>query len=577
MKAIALVSFFLAACSAATVPVSDSAIPELVRPSGVDAADLDYVVERVPREDGRYALQLSLRFTGDADGRTELQLPDSWGGQTGLYADLTAISTDTGTLEASDTPSRPVVVHTPNAPLVVHWTVEQSDELAEIEDGRNYRPIVQRDYFHAIGHGLWITPRWPDEVRHSIQLHWRGFGDEVKLANSFGVDAPEQAFIDTIARFQHGVFVGGDFRLHSTEVRGHKVSLALRGKWGFSDQQLLELIEKVVDVERAFFRDDDFDRFLVTLIPTGKGCCSYGGTGLTDSFATFVASDLPIEARMKHLLSHELFHTWNGRKIGRQDPEELVYWFSEGFTDYYANLLLLRAGLYSYTEYVESFNKVLRQYHLSPARNLPNKAIKEAFWTDRSVERLPYQRGNVLAHVWNQRIRAQRPGTSIDDLMRTLFQRAQTDGTVVSAASIDLIARAYLPEGIAADIERYVDAGETIPVPEGMLGPCAQLENASIGPLDLGFDIDKSEEDGVVHGVVENGPAHRVGLRDGMKLRHTSWGNDPTRLAKITVQTSDGATRKLEYLPQGTPILVPQFTLDRQTIERDPAACSAGL
>jgi predicted metalloprotease with PDZ domain len=350
--------------------------------------------------------------------------------------------------------------------------------------------------------------------------------------------------------------------------------VVLRGTWGFNDDELVDLVRKVVDAERAFFGDDDFDRFLVTLIPTGTECCSYGGTGLTDSFATFIASNLPVERRMKHLLAHELFHTWNGRRIQRQEPEELVYWFSEGLTDYYANLLSLRAGIVTFPEYVAEYDQTLRTYYLSTARNVPNETVRHSFWEDHAIERIPYQRGDILAHEWSLRIKRATPSASFDDVMRDLFHAAMTDGTVVSATKIDELVRRYLPSGISDDIAHYIDRGDTIVPSADALGPCVKLEQTKIGPFDLGFDEAKSS--GSLVGVEPGGPAARAGAKEGMSLRHSRWSNDPTRKVELTVV--DGKReRTISYLPQGKPVTVPQYRLDEVAYAKDPAACEAAL
>ncbi|NUO49347.1 MAG: hypothetical protein HOV80_10870 [Polyangiaceae bacterium] len=587
MRSIALLGIvlFLVACGAGQPPQTSrppgppaSAAAPAAAP--VVGADLDYVIRREERPGGRYAVVIELTFQGEKSGRTELSLPDAWAGEKELYRDLTGLTaTSSGArIETGAEPSHPVVVHPPGAPVTIRYEFAQSAELASIEEDRGYRVLVQKDYLHAIGHGLWVTPLDDGKTPRAIHLRWTGFPEGTAFANSFGagVGAHGQAFRETVDHFRHAVFVAGDFRLHEATVRGKKVSVALRGKWTFSDAEFVDLIGKVVETERAFFNDDDFDRFLVTLLPTGNGCCSYGGTGLTNSFATFVSSNLPIERRMKHLLSHELFHTWNGRRIGRQDPEELVYWFSEGFTDYYAELLSFRSGLISLQEYVDSINSTLRQYHLSPAKNAPNEAIAKSFWSDRAIERLPYQRGHLLALMWNDRIRAQGKGTSIDNVMRDLFAAARDHGTVVSAASVDALTKPYLADGIAADIIKYVEKGETVPSSASTLGPCVRLASAKIGAFELGFDEKASDEAGKIAGVVKGSAAERAGVRDGMKLRRSKWASDPTKPVLLIVV--DGEREKtIEYLPQGKAISVPQYRLDPKAYAANPAACEAPL
>lgn len=575
-----LLLLVLAACEKATVATAPRTASPVAaaKPSKptAPAPDLDYVVRRVYRPEGRGALVVELTFQGSGDGRSHLKLPDAWAGEKDLHKDLKGLEvTSPGArIEAGKEPWLPSVVHPPGAKVSIRYELSQQPELESVEEQHAYRVLVQKDYVHAIGHGLWVTPADLEKKDCSIRIRWEGFPEGSTIANSFGTGETEQTFTETIPHLRHAVFLAGDFRLHDVSIRGKKVSVALRGKWGFQDRELVDLVARVVDVERAFFQDDDFDRFLVSLIPTGKGCCSYGGTGLTDSFATFVTSDLPIERRMIHLLSHELFHTWNGRRIGRQQPEELVYWFSEGFTDYYSELLSFRAGLISFADYIDSVNSTLRQYHLSPAKNAANEEIAERFWTERAIERLPYQRGQLLAILWNDRIRAEKNGASLDDVMRDLFTAARDKGTLVSAESIDGLMRPYLSDGIAADTSRYVDKGETVPSPAAAFGPCVRLTHTSIGPFTLGFDEKATDAAGRVTGVVRGSAAERAGVRDGMKLARSKWSSDPTRPVTLTVVDGE-RERIIEYLPQGKPVRVPQYRIDEEAYAKDRAACEA--
>lgn len=581
MRTTALLALFsfLVACAASPANLARRPLPAAPLPAAAPTRDapshpdLDYTVRRVER-----GIVVELAFEGAVEGRSPLSLPSAWAGEKELYKDLQGLeATSPGArIETTSDPARPVVVHPPGAMVTIRYELPMRPELEAIDEHLSYRVLVQKHYLHAIGHALWVTPASVETRACSIHIRWTGFEQGAAVANSFGTQESEQTFTETVDHLRHAVFVVGDFRVHEATIRGKKVAIALRGKWGFQDGDLVNLVSRVVDVERAFFKDDDFDRYLVTLIPTGRGCCSYGGTGLTDSFATFVSSDLPIERRMIHLLSHELFHTWNGRRIGRQSPEELVYWFSEGFTDYYAELLSFRAGLTSLPEYVEAIDSTLRQYHLSTAKNARNEDIRSGFWSSRAVERLPYQRGLLLALLWNDRIRARGRGASLDDMMRDLFGEARDHGTVVSAEAVDRLIRPYLSEGVLPDIGKYVDRGETVPAVPGALGPCVKLTEVPIGPFDLGFDEKATDAAGVVSGVVKGGAAERAGLRNGMKIRRSRWSSDPTKKATLTV-IDKKRERTIEYFPQGTPVKVPQYRIDEKAYARDPARCEAPI
>ena len=133
---------------------------------------------------------------------------------------------------------------------------------------------------------------------------------------------------------------------------------------------------------------------------------------------------------------HELFHDWNPQQLGRMpDPEQSHYWLSEGFTDYYTYVLLRRSGLSTADEYLAHYNTLLREYHLSPARDADNDRIVREFWSDPNVGHLPYWRGALLAMKWDAEIRAATAGrASLDDVMRDLFARYRaTPGAQIDA------------------------------------------------------------------------------------------------------------------------------------------------
>ena len=61
-------------------------------------------------------------------------------------------------------------------------------------------------------------------------------------------------------------------------------------------------------------------------------------------------------------VAHEFFHAWNVERIRPSSLEPFDFedanlsgelWFAEGFTSYYTNLTLCRAGILSQSDYVE--------------------------------------------------------------------------------------------------------------------------------------------------------------------------------------------------------------------------------
>jgi predicted metalloprotease with PDZ domain len=432
---------------------------------------------------------------------------------------------------------------------------------------------VDATSFCVFGDDALVMPSGDEKRAYAVSVRWGGGPPVATLASSFGISREERRRT-TLGELGLSLFVGGDFRARDLHVRGRPVSLLVRGSWGFADAAFADLFARVLEVERAFWRDDAFPRFLGVLLPI-SGRDAWGGRGFTDAFMAYSAPDLELGLAARYLLAHEIFHTWNGRRIGRQEPERLVYWFSEGFTDYYANLLLLRTGLITLEEYVREYDDVLYAYFQSPERTAPNARVLADFDTNYAIEKLPYQRGRILAHEWNARIRARSRGAhSLDDVMRDLLAAARTQGAVVSAETLDRLARLYLPEGIAEDLRAHVDRGDLLDPRPDALGPCVRLERLPRAPFERGFDRRASEASGVIAGVKPGSNAERSGVRDGQALVELDPSNDPTRVTRVRVR--DGAVeRVIEYLPAAAPVVVPTYVLDTERLARDRSGCLA--
>ncbi len=520
------------------------------------------------RTDKALEFHVRLRFTGDASGRTPLVLPSQWGGQDRLFEAIRDLRAVGGRIEDGDSESARVIAHDPAAAITVSYRFVQDRAVEFSDHGRTRRPILTPDYFHFIGHGAFVHPAWQDDAERRITLHWKGLPEGWSLAHSFGAGAgaARQDLDITIDQMLHALYVGGDFRAHRILVRERPVVVGVRGEWDFSDEAYTSLVAGIVRAQRDFWDDHEFPHFLVTMIPIGTTCCSFGGTSVTNAFATFIATDDGLDMRMKHLLAHELLHTWIGQRMRNHsspgEPEALLYWFSEGFTDYYTREILRRAGLISLEEYVEDLNRKIHDYWISPVRNEPNTRIAEDYWKDRYVQKLPYLRGELLARRWDTALRERSKGrVTLDDLMRDLL-RATTPGDRITFDRIASAVRVRLETDVREDLETFIGKGETILPTQGTLPAEYSLADVEMTPFELGFDFARSRRAGAVTAVREGGPAWKAGVRDGQTLKGYGirW-DDAGHPVRLDLEI-DGEPRQVEYLPAGDPVAVPQFVRD---------------
>ena len=142
------------------------------------------------------------------------------------------------------------------------------------------------------------------------------------------------------------------------------------------------------------------------------------------------------------LISHEYFHTWNVKRLRpaeftrydyAQENYTRLLWFFEGFTSYYDDLLLRRAGLIDDALYLKLLNKTLNQVLQTPGRAVQSVA-QASFdaWVKyyRQDENTPnatvsyYTKGALVALCLDLTLR-QEGHTSLDAVMRALWTRCQ--------------------------------------------------------------------------------------------------------------------------------------------------------
>jgi predicted metalloprotease with PDZ domain len=258
-------------------------------------------------------------------------------------------------------------------------------------------------------------------------------------------------------------------------------------------------------------------------------------------------------------------------------------WFTEGFTEFYTWRLLLRAGLYTLEEFIDDWNAALLEYDTSPVRGEPNARIVEDYWNDKAVGRLPYRRGPLLAAIWDQRLRAATGGArDLDDVV--LAMRAQArEGNQLARDAASSFAPTYHALGgpdLGPDLAKYVEQGAAIDLPADVFGPCIEVTRKPRRSFDRGWDADATTKAGnVITGLRKDSPAHRAGLRDGMKIVERVAGEPGDSTVEYVLKVLDGEReRKIRFLPGGDQELVVQrLVLVKKLSTAQREACTRTL
>jgi predicted metalloprotease with PDZ domain len=530
----------------------------------------------------------SLSAAAAEDGATTLAVDESWGGvehAADSLLDVRATGSTGQELRVERTSSHEWQVSSdPGERLAISWRVGANDFRTDPDPHGHYRTLLDASILQFLGHLALLVPAHADGSKpRDVALRWKGFAEaHWAVASSFGSDPHGFETTASLDEIRHAVYLAGpDLRVVRKPFRGKELGVAIAGRsWTFRDEDFVEVVRSILDAECAFFADHEFPSFFVSLIPVGQPdpkSRSLGGTGLTRSFALFLQPDTLLGTRagggldVPHLLAHEMFHHWNGGVAQMEESEQLVYWFSEGFTDFYARRILHRTGYGGLEETARSLNETLKEYALSPARAAPNEKIREGFWKDRDVGKLPYLRGNLVAVLLDDAIRTRSHGArSLDDFVREVVA-AGRKGEKLSTDSLLQRIAAWTDEAFASEVRSIVVDGAPVVLEPSIFAPCLALETESHGAYDLGFDFEASRAAKEIRGVRAGSAAERAGLRDGLRLTRVNlvFGN-PDVPVEIGVRDGD-ADRTIRWLPQGDPVPVQQVRVPEKIVETDCA------
>lgn len=510
-------------------------------------APLVYTIGPVIEDGGIHAVQVELQFHAGATRETTLELPNQWGGKDRLYealGDFQVLGADVA-LAAGSKPEERVIRHAPHARITIRYRVRHADE-GPLRDGNPYRPIVQSQRLQLLGEAFVVAPADTPMTR-PVEVHFREFPKAWAFASDL-----EHQHLDFESLLQ-SVTVAGDFRVLSRMVVGMPLRVAIQGTWPFTDAQLADNLAMISRAQHQFW-GDDARPYLVTFTQI-DGATSGGGTGLGDAFAMFATADFDTRDTLR-ALAHEMTHTWIPRRVGQLsgDPqsEALDYWFSEGFTDYYASRVLMSSGIWSPLDFANAFNTAAKRYASSPARNAPNSAIGTGFWKDSNLQQLPYDRGMLFATWLDGKLRTSSQGrVSLDAVMLAMHRRFERSPGPMRQAFLAEVAALGLD--IHREFADVIEAGADVVLDADAFAPCGRVRTDELPSFHRGFDADATMRNGMrIAGVDPALPAYSAGMRDGMTLVKRDAGVIGDSGQELAYRVLDqGVERVIRYLPRG--------------------------
>ena len=431
----------------------------------------------------------------------------------------------------------------PRRPLVLRYEVYAFDNSV-----RTAWLDSERGFFN--GSSLLLRVHGHEEAPHELTVNAPRERRDWQLATAMTpVDIDAHGFgryqaADYAELIDHpvelGAFWSGDFTAggvpHRFVVAGAPAS--------FDGARLLRDAQKICEAAIRFWHGagkPPFKHYLFMLNAVGDG---YGGLEHRASTALICARrdlprhDSPASAArvgdgyvtLLGLISHEYFHAWNVKRLRPAEFTRYEYqsenytrllWFFEGFTSYYDDLLLRRAGLIDDAAYLKLLTKTINQVLQAPGRHVQSVA-QASFdaWVRyyRPDENTPnstisyYTKGALVALCFDLTLRAE-GRTTLGDVMRALWRRC-AGGPMTESDFADTLAE-LAGRRFDTEIADWVHGTGELPLRALLEAQGVRvLEEPSQLAQTLGLRV--AEDGGItVKVVLDGGPAADAGLAAG--------------------------------------------------------------
>ncbi|SDS53194.1 M61 family metallopeptidase [Winogradskyella sediminis] len=308
-----------------------------------------------------------------------------------------------------------------------------------------YAPSLENDTFNI-------------EFKPREDLNWK-IATQLKLVEGNKYSAENlQYFMDSPTEIS-------DHMVRSFEVDGQKINFALHHNGTAAEfDDYFENVKKTILQQKAVFGElPTFDygeyTFLGCYIPNATG------DGMEHRNSTIVTSTRSLaDGAVRNLgtVSHEFFHCWNVERIRPQSLEPFNFeaanmsgelWFAEGFTSYYDDLTLTRAGIIAQEDYIKGLTGTFNYVWNSPGRQFfnPIEMSYQAPFVDaaRSVDDINrdntfisyYSYGSMLGLALDLSLRTQ--NLNLDDYMTLVWNTYGKTETYYTIADLQQTLKDY--------------------------------------------------------------------------------------------------------------------------------------
>ncbi len=275
--------------------------------------------------------------------------------------------------------------------------------------------------------------------------------------------------------------IGNQHEFHFT-ASGVDHTVAMYGEGNYDEEVLKRDMAKIVEAETMIMGENPNKEYLFIIhnitVPSG-GLEHKNSTTLQVNRWTYDGDDY---LGFLSLVAHEYFHLWN---VKRMRPKALgpfnydtenytdLLWVMEGFTSYYDELVLRRAGFYTEDDYLGKLFSTINYVENRPGNNVQPVAhasfdawIKAYRPNENSVNTTIsyYSKGQILAAMLDMHIIGKFKGKkSLDDFLQAIYaQYYKANDVGYTEAQFQEALEAFLGEDMDWFFSKYVYSSQNI-------------------------------------------------------------------------------------------------------------------
>ncbi|WP_417266308.1 M61 family metallopeptidase [Brumimicrobium sp.] len=325
----------------------------------------------------------------------------------------------------------------------------------------------------------------------------------------------------------------GNQETFSFDAAGTKHHVAIYGPGNHDVERLKIDMAKIVEATTAVFGGKNPNKeywFIIHNTDTrGGGLEHMNSTTLNVNRWTYSPENY---MSFLSLVAHEYFHIWNVKRLRPAALVEYDYsnenytdmlWIMEGFTSYYDELILRRAGFYSEQDYLNIFENTINYVEGQPGNKVqPVAHASFDAWikayrpneNSRNTTISYYSKGGLIAHVIDAMIIEKYKGKkSLDEFMQLLYKEYyEKNNTGMTPLQFKTSLEEFLDRNLDDFFAKYIYGTETIPFAEYFDALGLEIQHTELQSAGLGITTKMENGKLIVTSVMSGGAAEKAGL-----------------------------------------------------------------